>query len=151
DAMSDSADPVRIEAVRALNQLGGDEALLLLRLKAKMGDPRHLITGHVFDALLNLERERAVAFVADYLNSADEELRDEAALALGASRLQSALTMLMKTWEEARSEIFGDTLLRAISSSRLPEGIEFLLKVLRNGSPRQCAAATEALKLHEHS
>jgi len=55
DAMSDPADPVRIEAVRALNQLGGDESLLLLRLKAHLGDERPIIVGHVFDALLNME------------------------------------------------------------------------------------------------
>jgi HEAT repeats len=151
DAMSDPADPVRIEAVRALTQLGGDEAVLLLRLKARLGDRRPLIIGHVFDALLSLERERAVAFVTEYLNSADEELRDEAALALGASRLQSAAKVLMKTWEEARSEIFRATLLRAISSSRLPEAIEFLLEILKTGPARQSAAAIEALKLHEHS
>src|SRR5207244_12523891 len=91
DAMSDPADPVRIEAVRALNQLGGDEVILLLRLKARLSDRRPLIVGHVFDALLNMERDRAVPFVAEYLKSSDEELRDEAALALGGSRLQSAV------------------------------------------------------------
>jgi len=151
DALSDPADPVRIEAVRALSQLGGDEAVLLLRLKARLGDRRPLIIGHAFDALLSLEHERAVAFVADYLDSAQEELRDEAALALGASRLQSAAKLLMKAWEEARSEIFRATLLRAISSSRLPEAIEFLLGILKTGTARESAAAIEALKLHEHS
>jgi HEAT repeat protein len=149
DAMSDSADPVRVEAIRALNQLGGDEAVLLLRLKARFGDPRPLIIGHVYDALLNMERERAVAFVAGYLNSADTEVRDEAALALGASRLAGAVTVLIETWQSAHSDIFAGVLLRAISSSRLPEAIEFLLGVVRTGSSRQSAAAVEALKLHE--
>jgi HEAT repeat protein len=151
DAMSDPADMVRIEAVRALTQLDGDEAVLLLRLKARLGDRRPLIVGHVFDALLTLQPQPAVAFVAEYLNSSDEELRDEAALALGASRLQSAAKVLMKTWEESRNEIFRGTLLRAISSSRLPEAIEFLLQVLKTGTARESAAATEALKLHAHS
>jgi hypothetical protein len=83
DAMSDSADPVRVEAVRAIHQLGGDEAVLLLRLKARVGDSRPLIIGHVFDALLDLERERAVTFVSEYMKEHNVELRDEAALALG--------------------------------------------------------------------
>jgi HEAT repeat protein len=151
DAMSDPEDAVRIEAVRALNQLGGDESMLLLRLKARVGDRRHVIIGQVFDSLLSLERDRAVPFVAEYLNSRDEEQRDEAALALGSSRLGTALKVLTKSWQNAHSESFSTVLLRAISSSRLPEAIEFLLDVLRRGSPRQAAAALESLKLHEGS
>jgi len=153
NAMSDPADPVRIEAVRAMHQLGGDECVLLLRLKASVGDRRPLIIGHVFDALLSMERDQAVSLVAGYLRTDDEALRDEAALALGASRLPSGLKELIKTWKEIRSEEegFSEILLRAISSSRLSESIDFLLDLLRTGTARQSAAAAEALKLHESS
>ena len=151
NAMSDPADPVRIEAVRAMHQLGGEECSLLLRLKARVGDRRPVIIGHVFDALLNMERDQAVPFVAEYLSSGDEALRDEAALALGASRLSGGLKELVETWKSIRSEEFSEVLLRAISSSRLPEAIEFLLDLLRNGTARGSAAAAEALKLHEAS
>jgi len=149
DAMSDSADPVRIEAVRAIHQLAGDEAVLLLRLKARVGDPRSLIIGHVFDALLDLERERAVSFVSDYMNGHSVELRDEAALALGASRMASALNVLFETWKQHPDGAFASILLRAISSSRLDEAIRFLRDLVKNGSPRQAAAAAEALNLHD--
>jgi len=151
NAMSDPADPVRIEAVRAMHQLGGEECSLLLRLKARVGDRRPVIIGHVFDALLNMERDQAVPFVAEYLRSGDEALRDEAALALGASRLSGGLKELIETWKSIRSDGFSEILLRAISSSRLPEAIEFLLDLLRNGTARQSSAAAEALKLHEAS
>ena len=151
DALSDPADPVRIEAVRALNQLGGDESMLLLRLKARLGDQRPLIIGHVFDALLNLESNRALPFVAEYLKSDNEELRDEAALALGASRLNSALALLIEACKDVRNSDFESILLRAISSSRLDEAIQFLIDLVKAGSPRQSAAAVEALKLHEES
>jgi hypothetical protein len=151
NAMSDPADPVRIEAVRAMHQIGGEECVLLLRLKARVGDRRPLIIGHVFDALLNMERDQAVPFVAEYLRSGDEALRDEAALALGASRLPSGLKELIETWKVTRSEGSSEILLRAISSSRLPEAIEFLLHLLRTGTERQSAGAAEALKLHEAS
>jgi hypothetical protein len=139
--MTDAADPVRVEAVRALHQLGGDESVLLLRLKARLGDRRHIIIGHVFDALLNMERERAVPFVGEYLNSRDEELRDESALALGSSRLPDALGLLIQTWNEVQMDSYSGVLLRAISSSRLPAAIDFLLNVLRTGSARQSVAA----------
>jgi hypothetical protein len=85
------------------------------------------------------------------LRSGDEALRDEAALALGASRLSGGLKELIETWKSIRSGGFSETLLRAISSSRLSEAIEFLLDLLRNGTARQSAAAAEALKLHEAS
>ena len=149
DAMSDAADPVRVEAVRAIHQLAGDEAVLLLRLKARVGDPRPLIIGHVFDALLDLERERAVPFVAGYMTQHSVELRDEAALALGASRKTSALNVLLETWKEHPDGEFASVLLRAISSSRLDEAIRFLRDLVKNGSPRQAGAAAEALKLHD--
>jgi hypothetical protein len=151
EAVSDPADPVRIEAVRALNHLDGDDSVLLLRLKARVGDKRPLIVGHVFDALLNMERDRAVPFVRGYLSSADQELRDEAALALGASRLPAALKELVDAWQHTGSGTFSEVLLRAISSSRLPEAIDFLLDLLRAGTDRESAAAIEALKLHQDS
>jgi HEAT repeat protein len=151
DAMSDPADPVRIEAVRAIHQMAGDEAVLLLRLKARIGDPRPLVIGHVFDALLNLEADRAVPFVAEYLKSADDALRDEAALALGSSRLNVGIDALIETWKQCRAGPFADVLLRAISSSRLEEALEFLLNLIKTGTDRQASAAVEALELHENS
>jgi hypothetical protein len=148
EALTDALDPVRIEAVRALHQLAGDEATLLLRLKARFGDRRPLIVGHVFDALLSLERERAVPFVAEYLDSSDDALRDEAALALGSSRLARALEVLTHRWQQSRGG-FAEVLLRAISSSRLPDAIDFLLNVLKTGTSQQATAALDALKLHK--
>ena len=59
DSLMDPLDPVRLEAVRAIEQMNGDEAPLLLRLKARFGDKRPAVTGRVFDALLNLESEKA--------------------------------------------------------------------------------------------
>jgi len=151
DALSDPEDPVRLEAVRALHQAGGDEAALLLRLKARTGDARPLIMGHVFDALLNLEQSRAVNLVAERLNSAGEDVREEAALALGASRLPAAVAVLIKEWHQLHGDDFRSTLLRAISSSRLPEAIAFLLRIVTTGSVRQSAAAIDALKIHQGS
>jgi HEAT repeat protein len=151
DGMCDQFEPVRSEAVRAIHQLGGDEAVLLLRLKARLGDTEARIIGHVFDALLGLQRERAVPFVAGYLKSAGEEIRDEAALALGASRLEAGLKVLMDAWQEARIGSFSGVLLRGISSSRLDEAIDFLLELVRDGAPRESAAALEALRIHEDS
>src|SRR5262249_8736293 len=120
-------------------------------LKARLGDRRPLILGHIFDALLNMERDRAVRFVAEYLRSTTNELREEAALALGASRLPTAVRELMETSKDVEDEGFFDVVLRAISSSRQAEAIEFLIGVFETGNERHSAAAAEALKLHEGS
>src|SRR5207253_2309090 len=83
DALADPADSVRLEAVRALEQMNGEESAVLLRLKAHSGDRRPHVIGQVFDSLLQLEAEKAVAFVARFLESENPEVCDEAALALG--------------------------------------------------------------------
>jgi HEAT repeat protein len=151
DAVSDPAEGVRADAVRALQQVGGDESILLLRMKARLGDPHGLIIGHVFDALLSLEQDRGIAFVTEYLNSANPGLRDEAALALGASRLAGAINVLVEAWKGTRDAEFAGILLRAISSSRHGDGIHFLLALVKTGTPAQVAAALDALKLHKDS
>jgi hypothetical protein len=151
DALKDQAESVRREAVRAIEQMNGDEAGLLLRLKAHLGDAQALVSGEVFDALLNLEREQAVVFVAGFMNSADEAIRDEATLALGASRLQGAIDLLMKTWNEGALGSFRPVVLRALSSSRQAVALDFLIDLVKEGSAADAAAALEALQLHRDS
>ena len=151
DAMMDAADPVRLEAVRAIEQMNGDEAVLLLRMKARFGDQRPVVIGHVFDALLRLERGRGAEFVAEHLKSGAPEVRDEAALALGASRLPEAVKVLIETWNQPRDREFGSVLLRALSSSRQPSAIDFLIELVRSGISSDSALAVDALKIHDDS
>ena len=151
DALADAADPVRLEAVRALAQMNGDEAVLLLRLKALLGDRSSIVIGQVFDALLEIDRDRAIAFVAQYLRSSVVGVRDEAAFALGGSRLAGAIGLLMKMWNQTKDRAFRGVLLRALSSSRQPSAIEFLLNLVRTGPNRDAAPALDALKLHDKS
>jgi HEAT repeat protein len=151
DALADTSDTVRIEAVRTLEQMNGEESALLLRLKAHSGDTRSSVVGQVFDSLLALEREGAVEFVSGFLKSPVPETRDEAALSLGASRLPVAVQRLMDAWKESRSRDFSTVLLRALSSSRDETALRFLLGLVRDGLSRDVAAALEALELHADS
>jgi HEAT repeat protein len=144
DALADRAATVRVEAARALAQMDGS---LLLRLKARLGDREANVTGQVFDSLLHVEREEALEFVAEFLKSEDEAIREEAALALGASRMPGAVALLREAWDAAKDEI----LLRGISASRQDEAIAFLLDLVRNGRIRDAAAALEALAIHKDS
>jgi HEAT repeat protein len=151
DAMTDSADPVRLEAIRALEQMNGEEAVLLLRLKARVGDARPVVTGQVFDALLKLEPGLAVGFLSQFLHSDDAALRDEAALALGSSRSSEAASLLIDVWKATSDREFAAVLLRSLSSSRQPTAIDFLLELVRSGMTRDAVIALDALKIHQNS
>jgi hypothetical protein len=165
DALADPFATVRTDVVRALEQLEGHEAALLLRLKARAGDEDAAVTGQVLESLLHLEQEAAIPFVTEFLKHGgavgDFEahrpiggrcaLCEEAALALGASRLPAAVEVLKQTWAESRFLIPEDVLLRAISSSRQDSAIEFLLDIVRTGREREAIAAIDALELHRAS
>jgi hypothetical protein len=149
DGVTDPKANVRVEAVRALAHMAGDEGSLLLRFKAKVGDSELSVVGQVFDCLLALEREEAVPFVASFLDSAKESIPEEAALALGASRLLSAIDILEKTWDKTKDPDLRLAVLRGLSASREKRAIDFLLAVLKDGRPRDSQAALEALSIHK--
>src|SRR5262249_32966336 len=52
DAFTDASDKVRVDAARSLEHMGGADAALLLRLKARIGDKETHVIGQVFESLL---------------------------------------------------------------------------------------------------
>jgi hypothetical protein len=151
DALTEREHTVRLEAVRAVAQMEGGEAPLLLRFKARVGDEETSVVGQVFDSLLRLEGAAALPFVAGFLQSKQEEVREEAALALGASRLPAAVELLREALEVARSPQFREVLMRALSASREAVALDLLLELFRNGRAADSAAALAALELHRAS
>jgi HEAT repeat protein len=146
--LTDEKTPVRIDGARALEAFGGDEASLLLRLKARISDPEAQVLGQVFESLLGLEGDRAIPFLAEFLDAREEAVAEEAALALGASRSTQALEALRKAWERHRGRRLGAVLLRAISALRIPEAIEFLAGIVRTEGKMDALDALDALALH---
>ena len=151
DGMTDPSRDVRAEAARAVAEMGGDEAPLLLRLKARVGDTELPVLGQVFDCLLQLEGAGAVSFLAALLDHAPEDVQTEAALALGSSRLPEAVEALEKAWETVRDPELRFTIARAIGASRLERGLAFLLGVVTRGRAAEARMALEALSLHRES
>jgi HEAT repeat protein len=94
-----------------------------------------------------MEGQTALPFVAEFLKDKDDDVSDEAALALGASRLPEAFPMLEKAWDDRPSPVF----LRAMSVSRLAEALDFLLQLIREGRPRDAEEALHALELQKAS
>jgi HEAT repeat protein len=148
DALVDKAQVVRVEAVRAIAQMEGDEASLLLRLKARLGDAEPAVTGQVFDSLLRLEPARALPLVKGFLENGPPELREEAALALGASRIEEAVDILLEALPHAVEPYFRKTMLRALGASRQEKAIEFLRGLVEAGG-LDAPGAKEALGIYE--
>lgn len=148
DALADGAYSVRTDAVRGLEQMNGEDATLLLRLKARLGDDHAPVVGQAFDAILRLESTEAVSFVSEYLSSKEPGIRDEAALALGGARDLAAVKKLIEVWKERVDQDFGGVLLRALSWSREEVAIRFLLDLVRTGLSRDAEIALEALATH---
>lgn len=108
DLLADPEPAGRTAGARAVAALGRPAGLPLLRLRASLGDPEPGVLEECFNALLALDPEGQVGFVARFLGlpdlgsstgplssaSFDESVEEAAALALGASRLEAALPPL---------------------------------------------------------
>ena len=149
--LTERSPSMRKDGAQALELLGGPEAALLLRLKARMKEEDSTVTGQVFESLLRVEGDGAIPFVVEFLRSPNEEVREEAALALGASRLASAVAALKHGLTEKGVLLDSEVLLRALGISRHEEAIRFLVKVVETGRLKESAGALEALKVYRDS
>lgn len=149
--LTESSADLRKDAAAALESLEGREAALLLRIKARMGDEDAMVTGQVLESLLRVERDGAVPFVVEFLRSPHPEVQEEAALALGASRLATAVTTLKNAFGDKHRLLDAEVFCRALSISRREEAIDFLLEVLRKDRLSDAQAALQALTLYRDS
>lgn len=151
DALADPVASVRVEATRTLELMDGDDSALLLRLKARLGDELPQVTGQAIESLLAIEGESGLPFAAEFLRAESSETAQEAALAVGTSRLPGAVSILREAWERSRNPEMRSVLLRAVSVTRQPEAIDFLTGLLVSGPRAESAAATEALAIHRET
>ena len=155
-SLVDDEETVRIDAIRAIEQMEGEEAALLLRLKAAGGDDRAPVLGQALESLIRVEGPAALDFAGQFLqerikprvisSTADEQL-EEAALAMGSSRLPEVVGILKDAWKSTPRPVY----LHAISTSRQEEGLQFLISLVSNHREREALAAIDALSLHRDS
>ena len=149
DTLTDSEPAARIGAVQALADAGSREAELLLRLKARQGDPEDEVTGACFGALLSMSPGRSLEFVTKYLSAGRTSSEVEtAALALGEARLAAALPFLIEAWTAHRSQLVRRTILLGIAMLRSEEAVEFLLTRLKQDSVSAAPDALDALSIY---
>jgi hypothetical protein len=142
DPLVDQDKAVRAETVRALAQLG-ELAVPVLRLRALIPGEDPEVLGQCFLALLAIERDTAISFVAGFLEPGDDAA-GEAAFALAETRSPAALAALLERQKEFADEWFIGVLLSAIAMTRLPEAIDFLIGLIER-EEREAAGAVEAL------
>jgi hypothetical protein len=143
DPLTDADKTVRIEAARAIAQVGGVSAALVLRLRALLGKDEPEVLGAVYSALLSVEGANAVALVAAAMKEGDD-LAAEAAFALADLRTPEALAALRQRFSAGADAWFSGVLLSAIALTRLPEAIEFLLGFITLDA-REAPVAIEAI------
>jgi hypothetical protein len=145
EPLTDTDKTVRVEAARALGQVGGVSAALLLRLLALRGshEPEAEVMGAVYSSLLGLEGTAAIPLVARALEDGGETA-GEAAFALAEMRNAKALKALQARLRQGADVWFGSVLLSAIAVTRLPEAMDFLLAMIADNK-REAAEAIEAI------
>ena len=84
DMLVDQDKAAQMGAVQALAYSGTEAASLLLRLKVRVGDRDDEVIAECFGGILALTPEPGVAFVAEYLTSADEAIQQGSCLPLAA-------------------------------------------------------------------
>jgi HEAT repeat protein len=151
ELLADSEKVARLAAAKALGASSALAAIPLLRFKARIGDQEPEVIAECLTALMTAEPEQSLAFVGEFLDASTEEIAEGAALALGESRRPEALEILKKHWPKARRGELLNVLLLAISITRLPAALDFLMEVLDKEKEPAALAAISALAIHRHN
>jgi len=151
EPLVDADKTVRMEAARAIGQIGGTSAVLILKLRILLRKEESEVMGACFSALLGMEpgNRESLELVAEFLDDA-EEAAAEAAFALAETHEAVALAALIARRRRGVDTWYGSVLDIAIALTRLQEGMEYLLGVIES-DPRQAASALEAISRVYHS
>jgi HEAT repeat protein len=143
EPLADTDKTVRIEAARAIGQVGGASAALLLRLRALLGKDEPEVLGAVYSSLLAIEGTAAIPLVAKALEGGDDTAA-EAAFALADMRIAEALSALLSCLRAGADAWFTSVLLCAIAMTRLPGAMDYLLATIARDA-REAPDAIEAI------
>jgi hypothetical protein len=125
---------VRVNAARAVEQVGTDSAVLLLRLRAELASDEPELLGACYSGVLSIEGPAAIPWVAQFLPLEDDTAA-EAAMALSETRAPEAVQILRAAFARARDPWFRTAVLSAIALSRQPEATEWLLDLIAAEKP----------------
>ncbi len=141
--MGDKDKAVRVEVVRAIEQVGSPSAALLLRLRAVLGSDEPEVLGACYSGILRIEGASAIPWITRFLASGDDPAA-EAALAIAGTHSPQGFETLRERFAEESDPWFCSVLLSAIALTRQDAALEFLLDQVRTES-LQAEAAVEAI------
>jgi len=141
--MGDKDKAVRVEVVRAIEQVGSPSAALLLRLRAVLGSDEPEVLGACYSGILRIEGASAIPWITRFLASGDDPAA-EAALAIAGTHSPQGFETLRERFAEESDPWFCSVLLSAIELTRQDAALEFLLDQVRTES-LQAEAAVEAI------
>jgi HEAT repeat protein len=162
------ADPepvARQSAARSLALLGPLAALPLLAHKLESGDPEPAVLGECMASTLAIDAADGATLVGEFIGADDSVVAEEAALALGASRLPEAEALLLAALSvdqaTAPSELLNrartsgggaprETLIRALALLRSDSACEQLLTLVAEGCQADAEIAVRALSAFRH-
>lgn len=148
DLLVDPETDARLAAARVLAACGRPEAEPMLRLKARVGDAESEVTGEALAGLLAMAPQRSLRFVAPFLEAEDPVIVESAALALGESRLEEAVPLLVACYGRTFEYRLRRTLLICISMLRRQAGFDYLLAQVETAKPDRATQALVALGIH---
>jgi HEAT repeat protein len=150
ELLLDTVAQARIGAARAMAHTGREDATYLLRMKVLMGDRDPDVIGECLTALVTISPDSQLDFVAGYLVSNDGQIRDGAALAIGASRHPRVFEILRQCFEQNSDREFRKALLMAMATSRTTAAIDYLLSQAISPAPANVVDSIAALALYKH-
>ena len=147
ELLFDKETQPRLAAIKALTYLAGEKSELLLRMKLLGGDTESELLIETMNALLQIDADHSLDFIASFLSSPDNNLVEIAALAIGQSRLEAAFPLLRARWECNSDLTLRKTLLLAIALTRHEKSFEYLLDILKEETETTAVHACDALAL----
>ncbi|HEX9103362.1 MAG TPA: HEAT repeat domain-containing protein [Polyangia bacterium] len=143
--LTDRTAPVRQAALDALVHRGDRANAALALLKLRSGDEDPLVTLAAMTALLTLAPARGLDALRDLLDAENEEQRELAAIALGQSRSDEALTALLSALERCTRSEERAAILRGAGLHRSDRALDALVEVIAGSHEVDARAAIDAL------
>lgn len=135
ELFGDKDKSVRVEAARAVEEVGSAASAHLLRLRAVLAADGPEVMGACFSGILRIEGKSAIPWLSRFLEAGDD-VSAEAALAIAADRSPEAFDALRERFADnlLLDEWFRSVLLSAISLTRQQAALDFLLDLVRTES-----------------
>jgi HEAT repeat protein len=152
ELLHDTEYQARLGAVKAIELILPFHAEMILRHKILQGDTEPEVIAQCFSSLIKSAPEESLEFISVFLTHDEDVLRESAALALGESRLDEALEVLIETSDNLLNvDALIPSFYRAIALQRKDKAYEYLLDKIAHTPANQASYAIAALSMYNYN